>query len=133
MKVSSCSQQVLRDEWNFQGYVFSDYGAMDMLRYFHRTSADRKEVARKAITAGVDLEAPSLECYASLAELVEDGTIPVSMIDTCVKRILRVKFKAGLFEKPYASPEISRQVVGKASHKQLAQLNSRRICYSAEK
>lgn len=114
-------QQVLRDEWNFQGYVFSDYGAMDMLRYFHRTSADRKEVARKAITAGVDLEAPSLECYASLAELVEDGTIPVSMIDTCVKRILRVKFKAGLFEKPYASPEISRQVVGKASHKQLAQ------------
>lgn len=114
-------QKVLREEWGFQGYVFSDYGAMDMLRYFHRTAATKKEVARKSIIAGVDLEAPSLDCYASLTELVEEGTIPVSLIDTCVKRILRVKLKAGLFEKAYASPEKARKTVGKASHKQVAQ------------
>lgn len=114
-------QQVLRDEWKFNGYVFSDYGGMGMLGYFHKTATGPEDIARKAIRAGVDLEAPTLEAYSTLVSQVQDGTIPVSLIDTCVKRILRVKFKAGLFEKPYATSAQAKAAVSNATHKQLAQ------------
>lgn len=94
-------KDVLRDEWGFNGYTFSDYGAIGMLHNFHHTAVDPKEAALQAITAGVDLEAPSSYAYSELATLVKEGKITESQIDESVAHILTVKFKLGLFDKPY--------------------------------
>lgn len=113
-------KQVLRDEWGFQGYVFSDYGAIDMLHSFHKTASDRKDAAMKSVIAGVDLDNTRIS-YLSLKERVQSGELPEAVIDTCVKRILRVKFKAGLFEKSYPDPKVTKRVIGNKEHKELAQ------------
>ncbi|MCU7552226.1 glycoside hydrolase family 3 C-terminal domain-containing protein [Chitinophagaceae bacterium LB-8] len=94
--------KVLRKEWGFNGYVFSDYGGVSMLNYFHHIARDKQEAALQAIHAGVDLEAPNPEAYQTLVQLVKDGKLPEEIIDQTVRRILTVKFKAGLFEKKYA-------------------------------
>lgn len=92
---------ILRDEWGFEGYVFSDYTAIHMLQYFHHTSDSKKETARQALTAGVDLEAPGRYAYGELKTLVESGEMDETMVDIAVKRILLAKFRAGMFDKPF--------------------------------
>ncbi|MDY3070238.1 MAG: glycoside hydrolase family 3 N-terminal domain-containing protein [Parabacteroides sp.] len=95
---------VLRKEWGFNGYVFSDYGAVGMLDNFHFTAKDKSESAMQAITAGVDLEAPGRYAYGELEKLVESGKLPEAVVDSAVANVLRVKFKLGLFERPYRVP-----------------------------
>jgi beta-glucosidase len=89
---------VLRGEWGFRGYVFSDYGAIHMLYDYHHVAADASDAAMQAIRAGVDLDAPSATAYKHLEELVQAGKVPEKAIDQAVERILRVKFLAGLFD-----------------------------------
>lgn len=113
--------QVLRDEWGFGGYVFSDYGGVAQLASFHRIAADGAAAAETAVSAGVDLEAATPECFVHLAESVRAGRIPEEVIDRAVRRILTVKFRAGLFEKPEASMEEVRRRVHTAEHIELAQ------------
>lgn len=95
-------QQVLRKEWDFKGYVFSDYGGLSQLYNFHHVAKTPADAAILGITAGVDLEASRPDVYAHLIELVKAGKIKESQINTAVVRILTAKFKAGLFEKPLA-------------------------------
>ncbi len=95
---------VLRKEWGFEGYVFSDYTAIEMLQNFHHTAADKKETALQAIQAGVDLEAPSQYAYGELKNLVESGALDEAVVDRAVKRILLAKIKAGLFDRPFKVP-----------------------------
>ena len=92
---------ILRKEWGFEGYVFSDYTAINMMQNFHRVSDNKKETARRAITAGVDLEAPGRSVYGELKTLVESGEMDESVVDTAVRRILLAKFKAGMFDRPF--------------------------------
>lgn len=92
---------ILRKEWGFDGYVFSDYGAIGMLNQFHKTAEDPKESARQAIAAGVDIEAPGKYAYGELVVLVKEGTISEALIDEAVSRVLTVKFKMGLFDRPF--------------------------------
>ena len=91
---------ILRKEWGFKGYVFSDYEGLKMLYTFHYVAKDATAAAETGLKAGVDLESPQPDCYPHLAELVRSGKIKQSLIDTAVSRILTAKFKAGLFEKP---------------------------------
>ena len=93
---------ILRNEWGFKGYVFSDYGAIGMLNNFHKVSGSKKETALKAITAGVDLEAPNRYAYGELINLVQNKELEVKVVDNAVRHILTAKFKAGLFEKAFA-------------------------------
>jgi len=104
-------RDILRKEYGFNGYVFSDYGAIEMLEYFHKTSDNKKETALQAITAGIDLEAPQPYAYSELKQLVDDGKLSEALIDEAVSHILRVKFKAGLFDNPYQAPENISQIV----------------------
>lgn len=90
---------VLRQEWGFKGYIFSDYGGLGMLYSFHKVAATPADAAILGMNAGVDLEAARPDIYAHLVELVKQGKIKESQIDTAVARILRAKFKAHLFEK----------------------------------
>ncbi len=98
-------KDVLRNEYGFRGYVFADYGAVEMLNYFHNLTRNNAEAALRAIQAGIDLEAPSMAVFSELPELVETGKIDTTLINEAVKNILTIKFKAGLFDKPYTAPE----------------------------
>jgi beta-glucosidase len=90
---------ILRDEWKFRGFVVSDYNAVIQL-IDHGVAADDSQAARLAITAGVDMEMVSSN-YETLPNQVQDGRISQATIDEAVRRILRVKFMRGLFDRPY--------------------------------
>lgn len=111
---------VLRGEWGFGGYVFTDYGGLSQLHNFHHVAADASEAAVMGINAGVDLEAARPDAYARLSDLVKAGKVKEEQIDTAVRRILRAKFMAGLFDKPYPDPERQSEVVHRPEHVALA-------------
>lgn len=113
--------EVLRDEWDFPGYVFSDYGGASQLYNFHLIAKDKAEAAERAVTAGLDLEAARPDIYPHLIQLVKEGRIPDSLIDRSVRRILTAKFKAGLFEKPYPDAANIKKQVHLPAHVELAQ------------
>src|SRR5579864_4828180 len=92
---------ILRDEWGFKGVVISDYGAIrEMIA--HGTALDGKTAARKALSAGIDIDLESNVFYRHLAELVRSGEVSQATIDQAVRRVLRLKFALGLFDHPYA-------------------------------
>jgi beta-glucosidase len=107
---------ILRDEWNFKGYVFSDYTAIEMLHNFHNTSSTKKEAARQALSAGVDLEAPSQYAYGELIQLVESGELDEGTVEQAVRRILLAKFRAGLFDKPFIVSAVRDNSIHTAEH-----------------
>lgn len=92
--------EVLRNQYGFKGYVYSDWGAIEMLRMFHYTALDKKEAAYQALTAGLDVEASS-NCYPYIKDLIAEGRMEESVLDQAVARVLYAKFKMGLFEDPY--------------------------------
>jgi beta-glucosidase len=97
-------RQVLRDEWGFDGLVVSDWNSIHQLA-IHGFTADDRDSALAAATAGIDMDMAGRVYERKLADLVEDGELDIEIIDTAVANILRAKFRLGLFENPYANPE----------------------------
>jgi beta-glucosidase len=96
---------ILRQEWGFQGMVVSDYYAIDQLVSSHHICTDNSGAAAAALEAGIDIELPITNCYSTpLKEALRNGCISVDLIDRAVTRLLRLKFKLGLFENPYCDP-----------------------------
>jgi beta-glucosidase len=93
---------VLRGEWGFKGAVVSDYFAIAQMANVHRMFGDVRETAERAIKSGVDAETPDDDAYKHLPELVRSGRVPQALVDQSVRRMLRLKFEAGLFENPFA-------------------------------
>jgi beta-glucosidase len=93
---------LLRGELGFDGMVVADYFAVSLLASYHRVAADRSGAAIKAITAGLDLELPALDCFGEpLKAAVAAGRVPVAVVDAAVRRVLIGKLRLGLFESPY--------------------------------
>lgn len=113
-------QDVLRDEWGFDGIVVSDYYGIEELERIHGVAEDYADAARQALEAGVDAELPDNNAYALLVDLVKTGKVPESLLDTAVTRMLRFKFRAGLFENPYGDFELAEAVTGNAEARALA-------------
>ncbi len=96
---------ILRDEWGFDGIVASDYTAVQMLVGQHRLTGDLGTAAGMALRAGLDSELPATAGYgAPLQAAVDDGRVDPALVDLAVERILRLKFRLGLFERPYVDP-----------------------------
>ena len=93
---------ILRTELGFKGFVVSDWEDIKKLVTTWRIAADEKEATRLAVLAGIDMSmVPNDYSFADhLVALVKEGAVPQSRIDEAVRRILRVKFELGLFEKP---------------------------------
>src|SRR6266700_6889766 len=94
---------ILHGEWKFNGFVVSDYDAVHEL-IPHGTAADDSQAALEGVTAGVDMDMADGDYGKFIPDLVKSGKLPVSVVDEAVRRVLRIKFKAGLFEHPYADP-----------------------------
>jgi beta-glucosidase len=92
---------VLRGEWGFRGAVVSDYFAIKELAGRHHMFSNIADAGLRALDSGVDAETPDGEAYALLPGLVRAGKVPEREVDRAVRRILRMKFEAGLFEHPY--------------------------------
>ena len=101
--------EILRNQLRFDGIVVSDYFAINMLFNFHHVAQDQGEAARMALEAGIDVELPGSDCYSQpLREAVRNGAVDESLIDQAVSRILRMKFRLGLFENPYVDTNVEK-------------------------
>lgn len=91
---------VLRREWGFNGFVVSDYTSIAELKA-HGIAASLTDAGRLALAAGVDMDMVAAIYVDSLPALVRAGKIPMAEVDEAVRRILRAKFRLGLFDDPY--------------------------------
>ena len=101
---------VLRGEWKFDGIVVSDYTSVEEL-IKHGVAADGPDAAREALNAGVDMEMVSRLYNKHAAELIKERKLSLQTINEAVRRVLRIKFRLGLFDQPYANEELERRVV----------------------
>ncbi|WP_218830441.1 beta-glucosidase BglX [Rubrivirga marina] len=99
---------ILRDEWGFDGFVIADYTAVRELMW-HGIAADSAEAGRRALSAGVDMSMVDGIYARNLPALVESGDLPMAVVDEAVRRVLRVKRRAGLFEDPYRYSDAERE------------------------
>jgi beta-glucosidase len=111
--------QVLRGEWGFDGAVISDYGAVPELDTIHHVAGDLEATARHALAAGVDCELPDGLAYRTLVQQVREGKVAQAAVDTACARMLTLKFRAGLFENPFADAGFDR-LTGNAEARALA-------------
>ena len=114
-------REILREEMGFDGVVISDWAAIEEM-VNHRIAKDRKEAAKLAIEAGVDIDMMT-SCYCkNLESLVQEGVISERLIDEAVLRILELKNQLGLFENPYkdADEQEEQELILCEEHRKLA-------------
>jgi len=113
--------KILKDKWGFKGFVISDAGAIGGANVLHFTSHNYSEATTKAIEGGLDvILQSSYSQYPLFFEAFKKGLIKESRIDKAVRRVLRAKFKLGLFENPYVDPENAKKQNGNIKHRELA-------------
>ncbi|MCB9301464.1 MAG: beta-glucosidase BglX [Lewinellaceae bacterium] len=114
-------KDILRGEWNFPGFVVTDYtGINEMVS--HGIVANQKEAGELAVLAGVDMDMQSAAYQDHLKQSVEEGKVPEARIDEAVRAILRTKFLLGLFDDPYkfCNEEREQQVLLSAENQAVA-------------
>jgi beta-glucosidase len=112
---------VLREAWNFKGFVVSDANAVHSL-ITHGYALDGQDAAFKAFHAGLDMDMASGTYLVYLAKEVEAGRISMAQIDDAVLRILETKIRMGLFEHPYADESQLQKILNTPEHQQQARL-----------
>ena len=113
-------EDVLRREGGFNGFVVSDWMDIEGLVGVHHVAANQKEAVYRAVMGGVDMHMHGPGFFEPLIELVKEGRIPESRIDESVRRILRAKFKLGLFEQAQTPLGRAAEVTFCAAHQQAA-------------
>ncbi|MBD5458051.1 MAG: glycosyl hydrolase [Lachnospiraceae bacterium] len=113
-------RDILREKWGFNGLVISDSNAIAEC-VNHGIASDKRDAAKQAILAGMDMDMSSNSYVECLKELVESGEVPESVLDGAVKDVLRLKFELGLFDNPYqTSEEREKNAMLKEEYRQLA-------------
>lgn len=111
---------VLREELGFRGIVTSEGGGFDTLIYEH-IAPTQKEAGALALRAGVDLDITYEPAYMGpLVESVQEGHVPIELVDRAVRRVLTLKFQLGLFEHPYVAVDKAVKIMHSAEHQDLA-------------
>lgn len=101
---------VLRGEWDFPGFIVSDWSDIEHIHDIHFVAENNKDAFYRSIMAGMDMHMHGPDWTPAVCELVREGRIPESRIDESVRRILEAKFRLGLFEHPYADEATTMQV-----------------------
>lgn len=120
-------KDLLKGEWNFQGFVVTDYTSINEMVH-HGYARDDAEAGVKAVNAGVDMDLQGEVYFSYLRGLVDSGFVREKTIDDAVRRILNVKAKLGLFDDPYLYCDRARenQVVSNPEIKALSRDAARR-------
>jgi len=113
---------ILRNKWNFKGYVTSDCGGINDFWVSHKTQANANEASANAVMTGTDLECGemwnNLWSYRNLADAVKEGLLDEAKLDESVKRLFTIRFRLGMFnpdeQVPYAS--IKTDVINRPDH-----------------
>ena len=113
-------QKVLREEWGFRGIAASDYGGVPLLANWHHVAANLEDAAQRGLEAGVDVDTPEGEAYATLVQQVREGRVAQATLDRAVARVLRAKFLLGLFEDPYVDPDYADRICRRPEDRELA-------------
>jgi beta-glucosidase len=116
---------ILRNEWNFKGYVVSDYKGVIGVHSAHKLADSYAEAQALCFEAGLDLELAN--GYRDLLSSVQNGRISEKQIDESLHRILTVKFELGLFENPYVDPQEAGKTVRHWDHLDVALEAARRV------
>ena len=112
---------ILRGEWGFDGIVVSDYNTLPMLAEYHHVAADKGQAACLALEAGLDVELPGTDTYGEpLYEAVQAGRIDIALVNQAVSRVLAMKFRLGLFERPFVDPDKVQAAYARPEQKALA-------------
>tara|TARA_R100000935_G_scaffold58367_1_gene95125 strand:- start:407 stop:2686 length:2280 start_codon:yes stop_codon:yes gene_type:complete len=104
-------RDILKGEWDWKGFMVSDWGSITEMIY-HGFAKDKKQASQIAINAGSDMDMEGGAYESSLVELVNEGDVDLAVVNDAVRRVLRVKFKLGLFNDPYkySNPEVKKNV-----------------------
>ena len=111
---------LLRNQWGFQGVVVADYEGIEQLMSLHHVAANLTDAGARALNAGVDDDMPDGEAFANLPQALAQGKVTQTAIDTATRRVLRLKFLAGLFEHPYADAKHAEKITDDAEARALA-------------
>jgi beta-glucosidase len=119
--------ELLRDEWGFDGVVVSDYTAIWELIH-HGIAADSAAAGRIALEAGVDVDMVDGIYIKNLIPIVESGALPMATVDEAVRRVLRAKYRVGLFDDPYryCDPNRADDVLLTEEHRRVARAAAQR-------
>lgn len=117
---------VLRGEWQYKGAVVSDYNAIEQLADLHHIVPNHAEAAIRALRAGVDMDLPDGVAFRTLLASVRAGSVSEKEVDVAVRRMLEMKFLAGLFEEPFANTRVAQRITENAEARALAAHAARR-------
>ena len=115
---------ILKDEWGFDGYVVCDYGAVGLIDSGHYMAETHEEALAMSVNNGMDLEL--MNTHEGLLQLVKSGKISEETVNESVRRILKVKFELGLFEDPFVNERKAAEVVRSRQHRDLAEEAARK-------
>ena len=110
---------VLRNQWGFKGFVYSDLQSIEGIATTHRCAADYEDAGVMALKAGVDMDLEG-NSYKHLVDAYQKGKINDDDINRAVRNVLRKKFEMGLFENPYVDAATAEKIVRCDEHRQVA-------------
>jgi beta-glucosidase len=116
--------QILKNEWGFDGYVVCDYGAVGLLKDGHFMAETHEDALAMSINSGLDLEL--MNTHESILNLVKEGKISEEIVNESVRRILKIKFELGLFDNPFVDAKKAAEIVRCDEHKALAEEAARK-------
>ena len=111
---------VLRDEWGFDGVVVADYFAINELQVRHRIVDSIGAAGALSLQSGVDLELPDGVAFYAMKDAIQTGDLDIAHIDQAVERVLRMKKRGGVFEDPFADGAEADALTGNAEARAIA-------------
>jgi beta-xylosidase len=113
--------ELLREQWGFTGTVVADYFGIGFLQTQHRVAGTEAQAAHAALSAGIDVELPTLKCYGKpLLEAVRAGEVPESLIDRAARRVLAQKCELGLLDEGWTPEPTGRITLDSTANRTLA-------------